>query len=225
MNTAPVPASPASGRRAAARRGRPLDAAKHERILEAATITFLERGFSRTSMDQVARRAGVSKVTVYTHFRNKETLFGAIIDGLAGKLVARIEALTVGDLAPGPALRQFGRKYLELALAASSVALHRAVVAESARIPGLGRLIFDQGPAQVVDSLARFLARRRELTLSDPHLAAEQFLGMVLGHGQLRLLLGARPPAEVRAGIARAVDHAVEVFLNGAAAPDAKKPS
>ena len=70
-----------------ARRGRPLDAAKHERIVAAATQAFLELGFNATSMDLVARRAKVSKVTVYTHFKNKKSLFGAIIDGLAGTLV------------------------------------------------------------------------------------------------------------------------------------------
>jgi TetR/AcrR family transcriptional repressor of mexJK operon len=226
MNTRPAPENPARGRRAAApRRGRPLDAGKHERILSAATDAFLQRGFDGTSMDLVARRAGVSKVTVYTHFHSKEALFGAIVDGLASRLVQRIEELAVGDLPPGAALRQFGRRYLELALAAASVDLHRVVVAESARIPALGPVIFERGPAQVVASLAGFLAERKELRIADPRLAAEQFLGMVLGHGQLRLLLNARPAAEVRGGIARAVDHAVEIFLRGVGATAAKTPS
>jgi TetR/AcrR family transcriptional repressor of mexJK operon len=226
MNTRPAPENPARGRRVTSpRRGRPLDAGKHERILAAATDAFLQRGFDGTSMDLVAQRAGVSKVTVYTHFHSKEVLFGAIVDGLASRLVRRIEELAVGDLPPGAALRQFGRRYLELALAASSVDLHRVVVAESARIPELGPVIFEHGPAQVVASLAGFLARRKELRIADPRLAAEQFLGMVLGHGQLRLLLNAGPAAEVRGGIAKVVDHAVEIFLCGVGASAAKTPS
>jgi TetR/AcrR family transcriptional repressor of mexJK operon len=226
MNTRPPPENPAHSRPAGvARRGRPLDTEKHERILAAATEAFLQGGFDGTSMDLVARRAGVSKVTVYTHFHSKEALFGAIVDGLAGRLVQRIDELAVGDLPPGAALRQFGRKYLELALAASSIALHRVVVAESARIPALGPLIFEHGPAQVVASLANFLARREELRVADPRLAAEQFLGMVLGHGQLRLLLNARPAAEVRGNIANVVDHAVEIFLRGVQASAGKDPS
>jgi TetR/AcrR family transcriptional regulator, mexJK operon transcriptional repressor len=201
---------------ARAKRGRPLDAAKHERIIAAATDAFLAHGFNAASMDLVARRAKVSKVTVYTHFKSKEALFGAIIDGLAGRLVARINRFALGDMAPAPALRRFGRMYLELALASSSLALHRVVIAESARVPALGQLIYQNGPRQIVSSLADFLARQRALRLADPRLAAEQFLGMVLGHSQLQLLLNARPPAEVRAGIEKTVDHAVEVFLNGA---------
>jgi TetR/AcrR family transcriptional repressor of mexJK operon len=226
MNTRPAPENPSAGRRPRLpRRGRPLDAGKHEQILAAATDAFLQRGFDGTSMDLVARRARVSKVTVYTHFHSKEALFGAIIDGLAGRLVRRIEELAVGDLPPGAALRQFGRRYLELALAASSIDLHRVVVAESARIAALGPVIFEHGPAQIVGSLAGFLARRKELRIADPRLAAEQFLGMVLGHGQLRLLLNARPAAEVRGSIARVVDHAVEIFLRGVGLAATKIPS
>jgi TetR/AcrR family transcriptional regulator, mexJK operon transcriptional repressor len=215
MNTQPAPAIPRRAKRTAPRRGRPLDAAQHRRIMAAATEAFLKRGFNATSMDLVARRAGVSKVTIYTHFTSKEALFAAIIDVLAGSLVARIEELELGDHPPGPALRQFGRKYLELALAASSVALHRVIVAEAARAPQLGRLIFEYGPVQIVNALARFLRSRKDLDLPDPRLAAEQFLGMVLGHAQLRLLLNARPAAEVRGSIAKVVDHAVEIFLSG----------
>lgn len=225
MNTNPAPGIPPGGKAIAGRgrRGRPMDAAKHERIVAAATHAFLELGFDATSMDLVARRAEVSKVTVYSHFKNKESLFGAIIDGLAGRLVSRIHRFAVGHDAPAPALRQFGRMYLELALASSSLALHRVVVAESARIPGLGRLIYRHGPAQVVNGLAEFLVRQKSLRISDPHLAAEQFLGMVLGHAQLRLLLRARPRSEVRADIDRIVDHAVEIFLTGILAPGSSR--
>lgn len=206
----------------AAKPGRPPDPAKHERILEAATQSFLERGFNATSMDLVARRAGVSKVTIYAHFKNKEVLFGAIVDGLAGRLLARINKFAIGDMHLKKALRQVGRMYLDLALAASSLALHRVVVAESARINGLGRVIYDNGPVQVVGGLADFLARQKSVKLSDPSLAAEQFFGMVLGHAQLRLLLNARPAREVRACIGRVVDHAVEIFLHGV--PPAGRP-
>ena len=198
------------------RRGRPLDAAKHKSIVAAATAAFLELGFKAASMDLVARRANVSKVTVYSHFKSKEALFAAIIDGLAGRLVARIDRLALGNMATEPALRRFGRMYLELVVASSSLALHRVVIAESARIPTLGALIYQHGPVKIVRSLADFLARQTALRLSDPRLAAEQFLGMVLGHNQLRLLLNARQRMEVRADIERSVDHAVQLFLNGA---------
>ena len=219
---APARSSPVKARSSAAARapGRPASADKRRRILKVATAAFLERGFAPTSMDLIARRANVSKVTVYAHFKSKEALFGAIIDGLAGGLVTRINRFALGDVAPEVALRQVGRLYLELVLTSSSLALHRFVMAESARIGGLGRVIYENGPVQIVGGLADFLVRQRDLSIPDPRLAAEQFFGMVLGHAQLRLLLHARPARAVRAGIAATVDRAVDIFLHGVARRD-----
>jgi len=205
------------GSRAARAPGRPVSAEKRRQILRVATDTFLERGFVPTSMDLIARRAGVSKVTVYSHFKSKEALFGAIVDELVRRLLARLDRVAIADRPPDVALRHLGRLYLELALAASSLALHRFVVAETARIGGLGRVIYENGPVQLVGALSDFLRQQRGLSIADPRLAAEQFYGMVLGHAQLRLLLKARPARDVRAAIGASVDHAVDIFLNGVA--------
>ena len=59
--------------------GRPKDMAKRQAILEAAKILFLSNGYANTSMDAVALEAGVSKLTVYSHFTDKETLFTAAV--------------------------------------------------------------------------------------------------------------------------------------------------
>ena len=75
---APAPASdPAPARTAGP--GRPKDLAKRAAILEAAKQLFLEQGYQGVSMDQIAATAGVSKLTVYSHFGDKETLFAATI--------------------------------------------------------------------------------------------------------------------------------------------------
>lgn len=59
--------------------GRPKDLAKRQAILDAAKILFLSHGYANTSMDAVASEAGVSKLTVYSHFNDKETLFSAAV--------------------------------------------------------------------------------------------------------------------------------------------------
>ncbi|MCW5749580.1 MAG: TetR/AcrR family transcriptional regulator [Alphaproteobacteria bacterium] len=200
----------------AGRPGRPADRAKHDGILEAATGLFLERGYRATSMDRIAASAGVSKITIYAHFSSKAALFAAIVEGLAGRLTAAIRRLALSGLPPEEALRQVGRAYLRLALAPSSLGLHRLLVAETARDPALGRLIHRSGPRPIVATLADYLSSRKELRLENPPLAAEQFLGMVLGHAQIGLLFAALPEAETRAAIDGMVDHAVELFLTGA---------
>src|SRR3546814_15991361 len=69
---ATAPARPASP-------GRPKDLAKGAAILDAAKRMFTEHGFDRTSMDQIASEAGVSKLTVYSHSGDKEALFAAAV--------------------------------------------------------------------------------------------------------------------------------------------------
>ena len=60
--------------------GRPRDLAKLEAILDAAYALFLERGIAATTVDEVAERASVSKMTVYANFRDKPALLAAVLD-------------------------------------------------------------------------------------------------------------------------------------------------
>ncbi len=197
------------------RPGRPVDEAKIAGILAVAMQLFLAHGYGATSMDLIARHAGVSKITVYAHFSSKAALFAAIINELAGTLTQAIEQLGFDGLPPEQALTEVGRSYLRLALAPRSLALHRLIIADAGRVPGLGRLIHQSGPRPIVLTLATYLKGRPELAIDDAALAAEQFLGMVLGHNQLGLLLAAKPPAKTRAAINGIVDHAVKLFLAG----------
>ena len=59
--------------------GRPKDLGKRAAILDAAKRLFIQSGFDGTSMDQIATEAGVSKLTVYSHFGDKESLFLSLI--------------------------------------------------------------------------------------------------------------------------------------------------
>lgn len=176
---------------------------------------FLERGYHTASMDAIAAQAKVSKITVYAHFSSKQALFSAIIAALAGRLTGAFERMTLAGLPPETALRQMARAYLDLALAPRSLALHRLVVAEAAHQPQLGRLIHRHGPVAIAATLADYLAAQPSLQIADAQLAAEQFLGMVLAQNQLGLLLAGRPAAKSKAALNAAIDHAVELFLNG----------
>src|SRR5437660_12475828 len=62
-----------------ARRGRPANEALGQTIVDAARELFVELGFQATTLDRVAQRAKISKLSIYRHFENKEALFGAAI--------------------------------------------------------------------------------------------------------------------------------------------------
>lgn len=188
---------------------------KRDAIIEAGITVFLRAGYGRTSMDAVAREAGVSKQTIYHHFGSKDALFGAIIGHLVDRLLA---PLAPSELAPGDmtiVLTALGRQFLALALSPAGLALHRVVVAEAPRFPELGRTAYQSGPRVAVETLADYLAgeaRRGAIVLADPQLAAEQFFGSLLGHLHLRALLKVeeRPSAEA---IERSIRHAVADFV------------
>ena len=54
--------------------GRPKDLEKRARILQAAKSIFLKMGYHATNMDQIAKEAAVTKLTVYNHFQDKANL-------------------------------------------------------------------------------------------------------------------------------------------------------
>src|SRR5215831_12412203 len=121
-------------------------AGKAESILSAAKRTFLANGFGAVSMDTIAREAGVSKATVYAHFAGKEELFGAVIGRECERYFARF---TAGELDPRSvraSLTVLGRRFLELVVSPDAVALHRIIVAEVVRFPGLGDAFWRAGP-------------------------------------------------------------------------------
>jgi TetR/AcrR family transcriptional repressor of mexJK operon len=199
---------------------RMASAPKHDAILDAARRVFLREGYS-ASMDLVAAEAGVSKQTVYNHFGSKEGLFRAIVGHVSGELLDVLVERDGTRADPAATLEAVARRFLNLLLEPSYLALHRMLVAEAPRFPDLAREIYVGGPARAANELALYLAdesRQGTLAVTDPALAAEQFFGALCGHFQLRALLSPRD-APREAEIERAIAHAVRGFLRAQTAP------
>lgn len=166
---------------------------KAQQILKAAAEIFMDQGYGAASMDAIARRAGVSKATLYAHFQGKEQLFAAIVAEQCQR-IAREVTMAESDLADlRGGLLAIGRNFLERITSPHALAIHRIVVAEAARFPELGQVFYETGPSQLMTQLARFLAAaadRSELEVSAPHRAAEHFLGLIRGDLHLRCVLG-----------------------------------
>jgi AcrR family transcriptional regulator len=165
---------------------------KAESILAAAKRAFLAAGFGAVSMDTIAREAGVSKATVYSHFGSKEELFGAVIERECERYFDRFSA---GELDPRDvraSLTILGRRFLELILSPDAIALHRIIVGEVTRFPMLGEVFWRAGPERErvqIEGFLRSAAAAGALTLPDPRRAAEQFVSLVRADIQLRQLL------------------------------------
>ena len=194
-------------------------AAKRSAILAAATGVFLDAGYGGATMDAVARAAGASKATVYSHFGSKEALFEAIIRELCTALTEPLRVALERSADPRETLRAFAREYVGLVLRPTSLALHRLVVAEAPRQPELGALAFAAGGEAVVGRLRDYLAaltRDGRLAACEPARVAEQFVGSITGYLQIRGLLGvAQPPG---CGVDAWIDDAVDALLRAYAA-------
>ena len=187
-----------------------------ERILEVATALFLGDGFGTTSIEAVAKRAGISKRTFYHRFRGKEVLFEAVVRRLIARWTPPFDAALFEAPSLAETLRRSAEHMLGVALTPEALALHRMVIAEATRFPGLARILHELGAAAGIERIARVLEQRiagGELRPIDPEFAAEQFILMVVSGPRRRALgLGAPlSPAELRDW----VDQSVGLFLDG----------
>ena len=191
-----------------------------DRILDVATALFLADGYGVTSIETVAKRAGISKRTFYHRFRGKEVLFEAVVRRLIEKWTPPFDATLLDAPSLGETLRRAGEYMLRVALTPEALALHRMVIAEAPRFPGLARVLHDLGAAAGIERFAQYFAQRiagGELRPFDPRFAAEQFILMMVD-GPRRRALGLGPALNA-AELRDWVDQSVELFLEGCRRP------
>jgi TetR/AcrR family transcriptional repressor of mexJK operon len=197
-------------------RGRPRDLDKRRSILDAAGALFLERGIAATSIEAVAERACVSKMTLYSHFPDKSVLLAAVFERTLKETV--LPELAEGDRVPAAEqLNEFGERLVGYLTQPEIVRTANVMAASAGEFPELAKAFYAAGPAAVLGRVARYLDAVREgerLRLPDPELAAEQLVAAWLGVDQLKQSLGVSgpPPADV---ISRRVRSATEVMFRG----------
>lgn len=169
-----------------------VDETKTEAILEAAQALFSEQG-GGVSMEAIARRAGVSRQTLYNRFPSKLEIGRALASRRMDAISAPLR--TGGD--PETVLTTLAALLLDKICGADGKASMRGVVLMSPHAPEVARAIYDAGPGESLRRLSAWLAeqdRAGALSVPDPDAAAEMFAGMVLGHGHLRAVLGLPHP-------------------------------
>jgi TetR/AcrR family transcriptional repressor of mexJK operon len=191
-------------------RGRPRDLLKREAILDAATALFYERGMPSTTMEAVAERAGVSKMTVYSHFPDKPALLEASFERNIGEIRLPDLADRTDLAASLEALVGFGERLIGFLTRPEIVKGGRLMAASAADHPALAAAFFAAGPATMLARVANFLRSldaRGLLSIDDPEIVAEQLIGAWLGMSQLKQNLGiAGPPSpeEISSNVRRA---------------------
>jgi len=191
---------------------------KQEKILHAARGVFLSCGYEGASMDQIAASAGVSKATLYAHFDNKENLFSEMQSDYLNAQEDAISAIERSNVDTVEGLHRIAQVMIEAWAEPNALRFSRMIMGESARYPQLGRLFVETGIYRlqtVLERVLKSLDSQGELTIPDPELAAELFIGMIRSPIQMRSLhaLGAQPDrAELDRLALAAVQMAVAAF-------------
>lgn len=193
------PSFPASStnKPAVAAPGRPKDLGKGAAILEAAKQLFTVHGFEGVSMDQIAAEAGVSKLTVYSHFGDKEALFAAAVKAhCEGGLP---DALFAADMETPlrERLLEIARAFFAMVSAPEAVAGHRILCSPKMTDSPLPGMFWEAGPRRIQTAFAELLARRDaagELHIDDLQRASAQFFTLLKGEPHAQLVFGCSDP-------------------------------
>nr|WP_318781311.1 TetR/AcrR family transcriptional regulator [Amazonocrinis nigriterrae] len=156
---------------------------KPEQILQGAMHEFLLHGYADTSMDRVAATAGVSKQTLYSHFRDKEGLFTALIEQIVSERFEFLFSFELLQGEPKVVLRQLATTFLNQILNDQRyLSFIRLVFAESGRFPNLAQAFVRNGFGLGIQTLTQYLASHPELGISDPEATARIFAGSVMSY-------------------------------------------
>ena len=195
--------------------GRPKDPAKRAAVLEAAQELFSELGFDGVSMDQIAQTAGVSKLTVYSHFGDKDGLLSAVVHAHCEREMPMELFEPSPDVALRPRLLDIAHAFFAMISCPQAIAGHRMLCAPHAMTPNLARLFWEAGPERIQAGLSEMLQRRvaaGELAIDDTDLAASHFFALLKGEPHARLMVSF--PADIdQDATERHLTGVVDLFL------------
>jgi AcrR family transcriptional regulator len=145
-------------------------AARREVILAAALDEFSQRGFEAARLDDVARRAGVAKGTIYLYFRDKESLFQELIRTMLTPLVGTIEALGAADLPMSELAQHIADLFVREVYETRRKDVIRLMITEGRRFPKLAEFYYREVLSRIIAAVRALLRRAAERGEAPPAL-------------------------------------------------------
>jgi TetR/AcrR family transcriptional repressor of mexJK operon len=197
------------------RTGRPIDRRKDEAMWAAAHALLFKNGPSAVSVEAVARLAGLSKMTVYSRYANREALIAAVIQRQADQMAASLSFAPESQGNLQEALTAFGVRLLSFLLSETHLGFMRALRSAAAFPADAMHTIFRFGPQSTLDNLAQWMRQAHRARLAHiprPERSAELLLGMLTGLDIVRAMYG-EPCRQTHRTITRHVRGIVTAFL------------
>lgn len=154
---------------------------KKQRILDAALGEFSKNGFSGASMDAIAKRAKVSKPTLYQYLGAKADLLAAVLDQGKSELLAPFKNVAGKPMVA--VLWQFAWTYADFVLRPDMLSLARLIIGEAERLPDVAQSYQANGPLKALAGIMAYLEAQKDqgkLMFEDPELAAQSLWSLLL---------------------------------------------
>ncbi|ROR09844.1 TetR/AcrR family transcriptional regulator [Erwinia sp. JUb26] len=201
---------------------RTLTDEKRNAILAAASAVFQEFGYERASMNEVAKRAGGSKATLYNYFPSKEALFENVVRTYSThyltQAASELDRKSNASLSLEEKLTVFGKRMLSvLTTDSQAMQLYRVVVGEAGH-SDIGELFRESGVRESMTALTVLMQASMDqgaLSVSSPELRAKQFTSLVKAEVD-ELLLKREVETLSEDRIQKMVSAAVTLFIKGA---------
>jgi TetR/AcrR family transcriptional regulator, mexJK operon transcriptional repressor len=195
--------------------GRPKDPEKRAAILAAAQSLFPVKGYDAVSMDAIAQAAGVSKLTLYSHFTDKDTLFGAAVQEFCEHQLPHQTFELHPELSLREALMLIAKGFIDLTMDECAIQLFRIMAAQADQNTRLAEIFFTVGPRRTLKDMEMFLSQRcdsGDLDIANPGKAAEHFFVLLKGVRHMRVMVGVAPLPNADERLAHA-EEVVNVFI------------
>ena len=193
--------------------------ARPAEIVAAALEVFVERGFATTKLEEVARRAGVTKGTVYLYFENKEALFKAVVRETILPVFARGEEMVASHHGSAADLfSQLVRKWWELIGETKLSGIPKLMMAEAVNFPVLARFYYDEVITRghrLMASVVELGIKNGEFRPLDVKIAVKLAMAPLLHVANWRHSFALCTPDGL--DVASYIDHHVRIFLRGIA--------
>ena len=196
--------------------GRPPaeEAAKlQDRLLDAALELFNSQGYGKTSMEQIARKAGASTKTLYARFADKPAVVQAVVNRMVDTYMAAVEAVAP-DQDPRVFLIAMGTEIITK-IGQSGAGLIQIALSEARHFPAI-RQGYDATLARGRAIFRRALERWQDAgllsELKDPEMAAMLLISMLTDMARIRIAMGDPMSTEE---IQAYIPYATDVFLRG----------
>ncbi|MFW2150510.1 TetR/AcrR family transcriptional regulator [Acinetobacter gyllenbergii] len=195
--------------------GRPKDLEKRAKILQAAKSIFLKLGYHATNMNQIAKEAGVTKLTVYNHFQDKGNLFICAIEESCEESIRTKQFELTADSDFKQALQLMCQRALSIIYLPEALKLDCLLFELAAEQSPLTQQFFDASHTRMCHVWCDFFEQAiafKFIQADAPLKQTELIISLMLGIRHQQVLLGLAPVPTANE-IDQIIQHAIEIFL------------